>query len=292
MARAMAQTSAQSNEEDRGTPRRSAAAAGAFKRFFVKSYEDGLTGLAGMVAYNLLLSLLPLTLLALFVFGRVVQSADATASVISDVHRILPSVHGHDVANLLTDLRRSSTTLGILALVSAIWIGASFWGALDTAFCRIYHSECRSWLRQKRFALVMLVIVVAFFGATVALPAIQSALVHGAGKLPFGLGAKDTVYAIGLAVDVVIVFGVLATVYRAVPNFAVPWRGVWPGALAATAAIAIVDYAFPLYLHGTVLHSFGGTYVFVLIVLLWFYAVALIILGGGVLNALRMHRDD
>ena len=288
MASTVAQTSAATTEENRGTKSRSARAADGFKAFFVKAYQDGLTGLAGMIAYNLLLSLLPLTLLALFIFGRVVQSPDAQASVIRDVHKILPSVQGHDIAHLLRDLRHSSTGLGIAALLSSIWVGSSFWGALDTAFCRIYHSECRSWLRQKRFALLMLLVVLAFFGATVALPAIQSALVHGADRLPFGLDARGTVYAIGLAVDVIIVFAVLATVYRAVPNYAMPWRAVWPGALAATIAIAAIDATFPLYLHGSVLNSFGGTYVFVLIVLLWFYAVSIIILGGAVLNALRL----
>jgi YihY family inner membrane protein len=244
-----------------------------------------------MVAYNLLLSLLPLTLLALFIFGRVVQSADVQASVVRDVHRILPSVQGHDITHLLRDLRHSSTSLGIAALLSSIWVGSSFWGALDTAFCRIYHSECRSWLRQKRFALVMLLVVLAFFAATVALPALQSALVHGADRLPFGLNAQGTVYAISVAVDIVIVFAVLATVYRVVPNWAVPWRAVWPGALGATLAIAAIDYSFPLYLHESVLNSFGGTYVFVLIVLVWFYAVSLIILGGAVLNALRLRAE-
>ena len=37
----------------------------AVKQFFRKAYEDNLTGLSAMVAYNLLLSLLPVTLLAL-----------------------------------------------------------------------------------------------------------------------------------------------------------------------------------------------------------------------------------
>src|SRR4051794_26085395 len=243
-----------------------------------------------MVAYNLLLSLLPLALLALFIASRVLRSAELQESIFRDLTRIFPTTQSGSITAVLDRVKTSSTSLGIFAVITSIWFGASFWGALDTAFCRIYHSECRSWVRQKRFALAMLLLVVAFFGATVALPAIQSVLVHGADKLPFGLDAKSTVYAIGLVVDLVIVFSVLVVVYRAVPNFKVPWRGVWPGALAATGVIGLVDYAFPLYLHGSVLSSFGGTYVFVLIVLLWFYAVALILLGGAVLNALRMHR--
>ena len=46
------------------------------RQFFRKAYEDNLTGLSGMLAYNLLLSLLPVTLLALFVAGQVLQSGE------------------------------------------------------------------------------------------------------------------------------------------------------------------------------------------------------------------------
>ena len=275
-----------------GTLRSSVRARTGVKQFLVKSFNDGLTGLAGMVAYNLLLSLLPLTLLALFVFGRVVRSPEVQASVVSDIHRLLPSAGEQGLASLLREIRRSSTTLGIAALLSSIWIGSSFWGAIDTAFCRIYHSPCRSWLAQKRFALLMLLVVLALFAATVALPAIQSVVVDGADQLPFGLAGKRAVYVASLGISVAVLFAALAMIYHVVPNERVPWRAVWPGALGATIAIAVVDYSFPLYLSNSVLTTFGGTYVFVLIVLVWFYAVALILLGGAVLNALRLGRPD
>ena len=42
----------------------------AIGRFWQKGYEDNLTGLAAMVAYNLLLSLFPVALIALFIAGR------------------------------------------------------------------------------------------------------------------------------------------------------------------------------------------------------------------------------
>ena len=75
------------------------------------------------------------------------------------------------------------------------------------------------------------------------------------------------------------------------PNASVPWYGVWPGALGATVAIGVIDYAFPFYLSNV--SSFGGlrsTLVFVLIVLIWFYVLAIIILGGAVVNELRLER--
>ena len=68
-----------------------------------------------------------------------------------------------------------------------------------------------------------------------------------------------------------------------------PWRAVWPGALGATLAIAVVDYAFPVYLTNiSTIARFGTTIVFMLIMLGWFYVLALIILGGAVVNALRL----
>jgi len=266
----------------------SARRLGVLRAFWTKSYADGLTGLAGMVAYNLLLSLLPLTLLVLFIFGRVVRSPDVQVSVIADLHQILPSTRGHDLISLLESIRRSSTTIGIFALLSSIWIGASFWGALDTAFCRIYHCPCRSWLEQKRFALAMLLVVVALFASTVSVPALQSVVFQGADNLPFGLDAGRATYAVTLVLGVVALFAILCLVYRVVPNEPIPWRGMWPGALGATVVIALIDYAFPLYLSESVLTTLRGTFVFVLIVLLWFYAVAIVLLGGAVINALRL----
>jgi YihY family inner membrane protein len=278
----------------RDSTRKSSASVGrGLSRFWHKAYGDGITGLAGMVAYNLLLSLLPLTLVALFVFGQVIGSGEVESSVIRDVQRILPATSEGTIHRLLTEIQRSSTSIGIAAVLSSIWIGASFWGALDTAFCRIYGSPCRSWLQQKRFALGMLLVVLVLFAATVAVPATQSAVARGAGDLPFGLDASTVVYAFTLAATVIVLFSAMALIYRVVPNWRrVPWRGVWPGALGATLAMGVVDYTFPLYLQGSVFTSFGGTYVFILLVLVWFYAIALIMLGGAVINALRIEGEE
>jgi uncharacterized BrkB/YihY/UPF0761 family membrane protein len=175
-----------------------------------------------------------------------------------------------------------------------VWIGSSFWGALDTAFCRIYHVRCRSWVEQKRFALGMLVVVLLFMAATVAVPTLQSLLVSGTDDLPLGLsGVNGVLYAATLAAGLVLLFIILCIVYSTVPNTLVPWRAVWPGALGATLAIGVVDYAFPAYLGSiSTLARFGTTFVFVLIVLIWFYAIAIILLGGAVVNSMRLEILD
>jgi uncharacterized BrkB/YihY/UPF0761 family membrane protein len=79
--------------------------------------------------------------------------------------------------------------------------------------------------------------------------------------------------------------------YAVVPAGRMPWRCVWPGALGATVAIGVLDYAFPLYLQNVSTLRFGSTFVFVLIALVWFYALSIIVLAGAVMNELRFeHR--
>src|SRR6185436_11600451 len=148
--------------------------------FWHKAYEDGVTGLAGMVAYNLLLSIFPLALISLWVASRVLRSPELAASVIADARTIFPSAAESTLVDGIRRLQEASTTVGIVALVSSLWIGASFWGALDTAFCRIYHLPCRSWVRQKLFGFGMLAVVLMFIAASVAVPTVQSLLLSGA----------------------------------------------------------------------------------------------------------------
>jgi membrane protein len=276
----------------RARPRRSLAQGA--KDFYWKSYEDNITGLSAMVAYNLLLSVFPLALLALFIAGKLLGSQELEHSVMQDLRHLFPNVDEGSLTNLLDRVRSSSTGLGIGALVSSIWIGASFWGSLDTAFCRIYHVRCRSWVEQKRFALAMLVVVLLFMAATVTLPALQSILVGGAKNLPFGLEhVHAVVYVASFIAGMLILFGILCVIFWTVPNRLVPWRAMWPGALASTLAIGVVDVTFPLYLtHISTIARLGTSLIFAVIVLIWFYAIAIILLGGAIINATRFELHD
>jgi membrane protein len=260
----------------------------ALARFWRKAYDDNVTGMAAMVAYNLMLSVIPLALVGLFVAGRILESEDVEASVVEDLQRLFPDAADSTLRDGLDRVRDSSTTAGIVAIVAATWFSASFWGALDTAFCRIYRRDCRSWVRQKLFGLGMLAVVLLFFVASVTIPALQGFVVQGSEDLPFGLGdVKGVVYGLTLVGGLALLFGILCLIYWRVPRGPVEWRHVWPGAAGALVAMSVVDYAFPLYLANVTSLRAGSSFVFVLIVLVWFYALALILLAGAVVNELR-----
>jgi YihY family inner membrane protein len=263
------------------------------RAFWERAYRENITGLSAMVAYNLALAIFPFALLVLFIFGRVIENPDIEASVLRDLQQIFPAVDQDTLASIVDRIRSSSTTIGVVAAVGAVWIGASFWGAMDTAFCRIYHVECRGWVEQKRFALVMLLVVILFLAASVIVPIAEGVLASSANDLPFGLeGLTGLRSVFVLAVALLITFAICALIYYVVPKGHVPWHGVWAGALFVTATTAIANAAFPFYLTQSNIDKLGGALGFILVALLWFYLVSLALLAGAVINALRYELHD
>jgi YihY family inner membrane protein len=260
------------------------------RRFWRLGWDANVTGLSAMIAYTMLLAVIPVALLGLFIAGQVLSSTAVQQSVLTDLREVFPGAAEHTLNSLLAQIKHSTTSTGVLALLASLWLGSSLWGALDTSFARVYGCRGRGWLEQKRFGLTMLGVVLVFMVATVAVPTVQSLLRSGAEGLPFDLArVTNLVYAISLGVSVTLLFACLAVIYARVPNCSVPWRAVWPGTLGATIAISAVSYAFPAYLSSiSTIARFGTTIVFVLIVLGWFYLLALIILGGAIVNALRL----
>lgn len=254
--------------------------------------RDDITGLAAMVAYNLAISIVPLAILALWVAGRVAGSTEFEDAILRDFSAIFPGPTDSTLQGLMSRIRSGTASVGIIALLLSLWTGMSFWGSIDTAFGRIYSLPSRGWLRQKRFSFGMLWLVVVFMAATVVVPTTQSALAGVQKDLPFGLDAiPGTALATSLGLGLLILFLSLWAIYALGPNGRLPWKAVWPGAIAATMAIAVTDAVFPYYLTNvSSVWRFGTTVVFLVIVLAWFYLLALFILLGAELNAWRHDR--
>src|SRR3954447_24026967 len=262
--------------------------------FWHRAYSENVTGLAAMVAYNLMLAVFPFTLLVLFVGGQVLKIHGVETSVLTDLERLFPNTESNTLEDVLSRIEDNTATIGIAAFAGSIWIGASFWGAMDTAFCRIYHVPCRGWIEQKRFSFAMLGVVLVFIALSIFVPTLESTLVSSTDNLPFGLsGAEvlDKILLLGAAL--LITFLICSVIYWAVPKAPVPWRAIWPGALFVTIGAGIANWLFPLYLTNvSSLSRFGSTLGFVLIALLWFYVLSLALMVGAVINSLRFELHE
>ena len=264
------------------------------RAFWQRAYRENITGLSAMVAYNLMLAVFPFALLVLFVFGQVLKINGVETGVLDDLQRLFPNTEQATLTDVLGRIEDNSTTIGIAAFVGSLWIGASFWGAMDTAFGRIYHVPSRGWVEQKRFSFAMLGVVLLLIAASIVVPTIEATLVSSTDRLPLGLSdikAIDTALLLGLAV--LIVFAICCVIYWAVPKGHMPWRDVWPGAAFVTVAAGVANWAFPFYLSNvSSLSRFGSTLGFILIALLWFYLLSLALLAGATINSLRHEVHD
>jgi YihY family inner membrane protein len=264
------------------------------RAFWQRAYRENVTGLSAMVAYNLMLAVFPFALLVLFVFGQVLKIGGVEQSVLADLQRLFPNTEQQTLADALRRIEDNTATIGIAAFAGSLWIGASFWGAMDTAFCRIYHVECRGWVEQKRFSFAMLGVVLLFIAASIVAPAIESAVLASTDRLPFGLSdikAIDTALVLGAAL--LVTFAICTVIFWAVPKGHMPWRAVWPGALFVTLGAGLANWLFPIYLSNvSSLSRFGSTLGFILIALLWFYVLSLALMVGAVINSLRFELHD
>ncbi len=264
------------------------------RAFWERAYRENVTGLSAMVAYNLMLAVFPFALLVLFVFGQVLKIGGVEEGVLNDLQRLFPNVEQQTLTDVLSRIENNSTTIGIAAFAGSLWIGASFWGAMDTAFCRIYHVECRGWVEQKRFSFAMLGVVLLFIAASIFIPTIESTVLSSTDRLPLGLSdikAIDTILLLGAAL--LVTFGICCVIFWAVPKGHMPWRAVWPGALFVTIGAGLANWLFPIYLSNvSSLSRFGSTLGFILIALLWFYVLSLALLAGAVINSLRFEVHD
>ena len=130
--------------------------------------------------------------------------------------------------------------------------------------------------------------------ASVTVPTVESAVLSRADDLPFGLSNFGAIRTLIVVIGgFILTFLIVSLIYWAVPKGHMPWRSVWPGALFFSVVTAAGNYIFPLYLNNIPdLHRIGGTIGFILVALVWFYAISLVLLAGAVINSLCHETDD
>lgn len=242
-----------------------------------------------MVAYIAVMSLIPIVLLALFGVSIVLESASARTTLLLGLERIFPAAARGTLTSSLDAVQNAKLSLAGAALVTSTWAGISLWSALDTAFRGIYGYPARGWLEQKRWAAKMLVAGLGLVVVFIATPAAQSLLAAGTTRLPFGLGNTGAIVWIVSAAAHAALFTGLCVVYRFVPRGRPPWSAIWPGALVALLLVTAISMLFPLYLtQVTTLAHAATAFTFVVIILTWFYLLALATLIGAAVNAARL----
>src|SRR5947209_3176004 len=97
----------------------------AIKLFWKLADSASLTGNAAMLAYNMLVGVIPVALLSLFVAGQVLSSESIERSVLSDLQEVFPGTTEPTLIRLLGQIRGSTATTGMLPLIVSLWLRSS-----------------------------------------------------------------------------------------------------------------------------------------------------------------------
>ena len=250
--------------------------------------KDNISALAAGAAFQSLLSLFP-TLTAVVSLYGLVADPNMVERQITAMQGVLPPEAVKLIATWLQALVQSPTTrFGIGLIVSVLLAFWSMWsatGMLMTAVNICYgEEEKRGFLSFNLHALALGAGLALFGAAALALVAVLPA---GLAILPVPEALGDVLGLVRWPILAGIVVLALAIIYRYAPNRAEPkWQWISWGSVAATALWILGSLAFTTYVSkvGSYDKTYGSLGA-VIILLLWFYLTAYVILAGAVLNA-------
>jgi YihY family inner membrane protein len=236
--------------------------------------SDDLGFLAAAIAYYAFVSLIPLVILALatasFLGGEALSGA---------VSRALADVLTAEALTLLESALESGAGRGgatAVGLVILLWSGLRLFRGLHTAFARIYGTDGTTSLRSEFGD------AVATLGAMAGAVALLAGaiVVLASGFVPGGRLVAPLASALLLPVA-------FYPIYYILPDVPVALLDALPGAVLVGLGWTLLGWGFSLYTTYAASVSIYGAVGVVLLVLTWFYAGALLVLLGAVLNAVR-----
>jgi len=258
------------------------------KRAFAEGKKDNVSMLAAGLAYFAFLALFPALIAAVLIYGLVADPADVQEQIDS-LSGALPPEAKSLISDQMSSIASSSGgALGIglaISLLGALWSVSGGVNNLINAVNVCYdEDETRGFLRLRGLALLLTVGGILFMALAVGLVAVAPVVLDA-----LNLGTLGTILLqVGRWVLLVLLVVVgLAVVYRIAPDRDAPkFRWVSVGAVVATVIWVIASVGFSLYVSN--FSSYGKTYgalAGVIVLLLWFFISAYIVLLGAEINA-------
>jgi membrane protein len=264
----------------------------ALASFWTKINNDWFFNLAGLLAYNFLLTLFPVLLLLLAGVGALIGliNTDAQLKLELAIASILPGDIGTLLVHeIVVNLKGSVNLLLIVGLIGAFVAGSRLFITLENCFGIIFRLRGRNVIQQNLMAVGMLVLYlllvpVVFLGSL--LPSLLLTFLP-----PGTLDALPrwlTDFAQPLIALVVTTF-VVGMTYAFVPHRPMRWRTWqenWKGAVVAAVLLLLYEAFFPWYReHFVHTENYGSLGAFAIIILLFFYYLGLILLLGAEINS-------
>ena len=258
------------------------------KRAFKESSKDNVGILAGGIAYAAFLALFPALIAGISLFG-LVADPETIARQTNGLLVALPESAQPLLRDQITSLTATSGgALGFgfaVSILLALWSASGGTSSLMSAINIAYdEEESRNFLKLRGTALVLTIGAIIFMLLTLGLVAVVPAVLNA---LELGTAINVGVEIVRWTLLVVLIIVALGILYRTAPDRDAPqfkWTSV--GAVVAAVLFLVASFAFSFYVNN--FGSYNKTYgalAGVIVLLLWLYLTAYIILLGAEINA-------
>jgi len=235
--------------------------------------------MAAGVAYYAFLSIFPLLLGLIALFGFFLPSVDLQEQLLSYVGDNIPgatSILQQNITNII-ELRGA---MGILSIVLFLWGASAMFRAISRAINRSWDiSQYRNFFIRKARELGMVLGIGILFllslGSSTIISILRGVLnLPAADLLIVNVGSKLIAFLLILAVFLLL--------YKYIPNTRTSWRNIWPGALLASILFEIARTLFVFYLANFANYQFiYGSIASIIVLLVWIYYSAFIMILGA-----------
>ena len=259
---------------------------------------------AQAIAFKVLVTIVPIVILATGIIGRILQGEDAFAAVTRFIRELLPGSQSQQLIDFLTQLQNASATIvgigGLGLFLSAMSLFITLRIAVSNAFEQTWHQQ-RSLLRGYLFDVRMVIQVGVLFlltvGLSVSLPPFVNDVVIGqvVGPEWWVQWLWDrALWMTGLLLPLLLTTAMFFQLYYLVPKPPPRPRSALAGAVIAALLWETAKQAFTYYAtyvgYGTGTEALGSTFGLIVAFVFWVYFSGVVLMIGAIVASLREHR--
>jgi membrane protein len=258
------------------------------KETFAEWQKDRVPLLSASLAYYTVFSIAPLLIIAISIAGAFLGEEAVRGEITGQLQGLVGKDSASTIQGMLQNTQKPNsggtvaTILGVLTLL----LGASgVFGQLQEALNIIWEVKPKPGRNlvkfiQARFLSSAMVLVIGFLLlVSSVLSAILVAVTHFMRNL--WPGFQFLGQSLDFLLSLLVVTLLFASIYKVLPDVKVPWRNLWVGAGVTALLFNFGKYLIGLYLGSSGIASAYGAAGSIIIVLVWvFYSAQILLLGA------------
>lgn len=261
-------------------------------RLYQKAFHDDIFSRAAQVAFYFSFAIFPLLLFLVSLFGMILDSAEEyQKELFTYLRGIMPKTAYELVRNTVVEVVQNSSTGKLtFGFLVAIWSASAAIDSLRVALNYVYSlKESRYYWTTKGLSLILTIAIGTLVFIALAIIFYGTHLIAWFfSYISLPIESDFLLWILKLLTAVIVIKLLFAVIYNLLPNHPkFRWDWTTTGANVSIVLWLILSFAFRLYLQyfDTYARTYGSLGAMI-VLMLWLYLTALVILIGGAINAI------